>query len=362
MMKTLCLFLLAVCFSTSTLARTDVFPASTFDQLNFGLYWFGANNQYEKASSATSHGSQFYDPQKPTLIFIHGWQNGHVARHDRIVYFNNDNGWPSQDFANIWRSEGYNVGILYWDQFADEKELKDAEAKVWTATGHRDMRWLDGHGTYHSGPKQNVVDLLLNNYDMAMQYYTGPEIRLAGHSLGNQVALRLADKLTIQSQNGQISPLAVPKRVSLLDPFYSNYPKSYLDGAWVGEKARAIVQRLKSAGTVIDSYRSSIVTSSIFVGDENKALSNAVAFTEISSQFFNQFQISEKHSSAVWLYLWSILYPAPVVTNSALPGLSASSTYDEVRQWMQTSNHLIQSAGGYTKNPQDNLYEMGPAL
>lgn len=361
-MKKLFLFALAMCVSASTFARTDVFPSSTYNQLNYGLYWFGANNQYEKASSATSQGSQFFDPTHPTLIFIHGWQKDHVKNHDRIVYFNNTDGWPDQDFANLWRSEGYNVGILYWDQFADESELKDAEAKIWTATGHRNMRWRDGNGDYHTGPKRNVVQLLLNSYDAAMKNYTGPEVRLAGHSLGNQVALSLADQLLTQYHNGQISALAVPKRVSLLDPFYSNYPKDYLNGAWVGEKARAIVNRLKSAGTAIDSYRSSIVTSSVFVGDENKALSNSVAFTEISSQFFNQFQISEKHGSAVWLYLWSILYPTPVVINSTLPGLSASTSYQDVRQWMMTSDHLVQVAGGKTKEVLDNLYEMRPPL
>jgi hypothetical protein len=36
---------------------------------------------------------------------------------------------------------GYNVGIMYWNQFADEDEVKDAEAKIWTATGTRAMRW-----------------------------------------------------------------------------------------------------------------------------------------------------------------------------------------------------------------------------
>lgn len=362
MIKNIMLTILTLCLSLSAYAKTGIFPTATFDNLSYGLYWFGANNQYEKSSAETSHGSRFYDPNKPTLIFIHGWQKGHITDRDRSVYFEDNNGWPDEDFANLWRSEGYNVGILYWDQFADESEVKDAEAKIWTATGPRNMRWLDSNGDYHQGPNQNVVDILLESYEQAMQYYTGPELRLAGHSLGNQVALRLADQLVSAQQQGKVTSYEVPNRVSLLDPFYSNHSKDYLNGAWVGEKAREIVNRLKSAGMAIDSYRSSIVTSSVFAGDENKELSNSVAFTEIKTGFFNQFQISEKHSSAVWLYFWSIIYPTPTVTNSAMPGLSASSTYDDVRQWMFTSDHLVQTAGDNTKDPQDNLYEQRPGL
>ncbi|MEI8633590.1 hypothetical protein P4S72_18930 [Vibrio sp. PP-XX7] len=80
------------------------------------------------------------------------------------------------------------------------------------------------------------------------------------------------------------------------------------------------------------------------------------------TQFFNQTQISQKHGAAIWLYLWSILYPTPPVTDNTLPGLSAAASNDEVRQWMATTDHLIQTEGGSTKDPQDNIYKTAPAL
>lgn len=357
MIKKVVILLVTLGISISALAKTGVFPQRDFDELSYGLYWFGANNQYEKASESTQDGSTYYDPSKPTLIFIHGWQPMAVRSQDRSTLYENDGGWPGKDFVNIWNSEGYNVGILYWDQFADELELKNAEAKIWSVDGKRGMRWIDSNGYYHDGPNQNVTELLLRQYDIAMQHYTGHDIRLAGHSLGNQLALRLADRLMQQANRGEIAANEVPGRVSLLDPFYSNYSKSYLGGKWIGEKARDIVFRLKANGIAIDSYRTSAVTSTIFVGDENPKLQNAVAFVEQKARFFSQVQQSEKHGSSVWLYLWSILYPTPTVLDNAMPGISASSTNDEVKRWMATTDHLTQIAGGNTPDPLDNIYE-----
>ncbi|MEI8633589.1 hypothetical protein P4S72_18925 [Vibrio sp. PP-XX7] len=240
-MKRLIVILGSLLFTLSAFARTGVFPQESFDQLSYGLYWFGANNQYQKASQATQYGGQYYDPSKPTLILIHGWQLGNMSSQDRFVYWENDGGSPDIDFANIWIAQGYNVGMIYWDQFADELDVRDAEAKIWTATSKHNMRWKDSDGDYHDGPSQNVTELLPTNYLTAMKEYTGHDLRLAGHSLGNQVALRLADELATLADKGQIPEQIVPQRVSLLDSFYSNYSKDYLGYRWVGEVARDIV-------------------------------------------------------------------------------------------------------------------------
>jgi hypothetical protein len=364
-MKKIPLFFISLCLSLHALhaiARIGIFPQADFDNLSYGLYWFGADNQYEKAGVATQHGSLYYDPAKPTLILIHGWQKDDVLHQDRSVFWETDNGYPDIDFANLWIAADYNVGILYWDQFADEAEVKDAEAKIWAANGPQGMRWRDSYGDYHTGPAKNVTELLLTSYLTAMQGYTGKDIRLAGHSLGNQLALRLAGALATQSDAGSINQNLVPQRVSLLDAFYSNYSKSYLDGQWVGEAAREIVSRLKPRGIAIDSYRTSSVTSTFLIGDENTALHNSVAFVEELTQYFSQLEQSQKHHAALWLYLWSIVYPTPPVTDSTMPGISAKSTNQEIKQWMATTDHLRQTEGGDTKDPQDNIYRVTSAL
>ncbi|SHG04271.1 hypothetical protein [Vibrio gazogenes] len=362
MIKKYVIYFASVCLSFSAIAKTGVFPRQDFDQLSYGLYWFGANDQYQKGGQNTRNGSTYYDPSRPTLILIHGWQSNHTIEQNRTVYWENGGGTPDIDFANLWRAEGYNVAMLYWDQFADESEVKDAEAKIWSANGPKKMRWRDSRGNYHTGPTENVTELLLQQYLNAMQGYRGNDIRLAGHSLGNQVALRLADRLATLAERGQIANNIVPQRVSLLDAFYSNYSKDYLNGRWVGEAAREAVSRLKPKGIAIDSYRTSAVASTPFIGDENRALHNAVAFVEQQTRFFNQTQQGEKHNAAIWLYLWSIIYPMPVVIDNSLPGISASASNTQVRRWMGTTDHLQQVSGGDTKDPLDNLYETVDAL
>ena len=129
-MKIFKISLVLICFSLSnlTLGATGVFPASTFQNLDYGLYWFGTNDNYEKAEPG--YGNAYYDNDAPTVIFIHGWQNGATKKLQRETFNRHDNGGPDKDLAYSWRQAGYNVGILYWNQFADEGEVKDAEAKV----------------------------------------------------------------------------------------------------------------------------------------------------------------------------------------------------------------------------------------
>lgn len=343
----------------SSFINAAAFDQSVYEQLDYGLYWAGADNQFEKAGDSTKYGSTYYNRYKPTMIYIHGWQSGSVADQFRETFYDTGSGRPDVDFANLWIAAGYNVGIIYWNQFADESEVKDAEAKIWSVNGSKQMRWLDSNGTHHYGDvNKPVSELLLDNYISAMSKYRGDDIRIVGHSLGNQVAMRLTQLINDSADAGQINANLVPKRVSLLDAFYSNYSKSYLGGQWVGAAVRDIADSLIAKGTAIDSYRTSVATSSIFVGDQNKALQNKLAFVEQSTGYFWSWQQAEKHVAAVWLYLWSIEYPTPYVANSSLSGVSAAASNDLVKQWMSANYRIKQNTGGYSKDLNDDGYKL----
>lgn len=338
--------------------QAGVFPKSTFDNLDYGLYWAGANNQFEKAGNNTVNGSQFYSPTKPTFIYVHGWQNGSSEKQEREDFYNGRYGRPNVDFAQMWRNKGYNVGILYWNQFADEGEVKDAEAKIWSTTARQGLRWRDSNGNYHnSGLNQNVSEILLDSYKIAMANYRGSDLRIAGHSLGNQLALKLTYDLKQQASQGLVNSALIPQRVSLLDAHYTNDAKDYLNNRWVGEVARAMVRDLKNSGTAIDSYRTSLTTSTVFVGDQNTGLHNEIAFAEMGTSFFWFWQQGEKHGAAVWLYFWSIDYPAPYTSNSSYVGISASTPNSVIRDWMYSDRRVVQTEGRRSKDPRDNEFE-----
>lgn len=351
-------FLFSLLILLSFSAQADIFPRSVFDHLDYGLYWAGPDNQFEKAGNNTANGSRFYSRNKPTLIYIHGWQNGSTRRQEREDFYNGRHGRPNIDFARMWRNKGYNVGIMYWNQFADEGEVKDAEAKIWSSSARRGMRWRDSRGNYHnSGLNRNVSEILLASYKTAMAGYQGNDLRIAGHSLGNQLAIKLTHDLKQQASQGLVRSALIPQRISLLDAHYTNGGKDYLNNRWVGEVARDMVRDLKADGTAIDSYRTSSTTSTIFVGDQNKKLHNEVAFAEMATHFFWFWQQGEKHGAAIWLYLWSIDYPTPRTSNSSYAGISASTPNWVIREWMYSDHRVVQTHGRRTKDPRDNRFK-----
>lgn len=354
-MKQLRPFTLLVLFCWAALAQasTGVFPKSVFDNLDYGLYWFGYDDSYQKAGGY----NPYYNNTAPTIIYIHGWQNGSSQAQSRETFDTTGAGGPDVDLARAWRDAGYNVGVLYWNQFADEGEVKDAEAKIWSATGPRAMRWRNSAGVYSSGPSQSAGQLLFESLRTNMADYTGSRLILAGHSLGNQMAIVVAQKLKDGISAGNTNAKLKPVRIALLDPFYSNGQKSYLSNKWTGEVARGYVDTLKSWGVIFEAYRTSSVSSTLFVGDENKGLLNKTAFTELKTAYFSSTQQAQKHQAAVWHYFWSFSFAVPYVTGSSDQAMSAKTPDARVKTLMNGTKGLAQDQGAYSKEPSDDTFK-----
>jgi hypothetical protein len=195
-----------------------------------------------------------------------------------------------------------------------------------------------------------------------MSGYTGNDIRIAGHSLGNQLAIKISHMLKEKAESGVISGNIVPGRVSLLDSFYSKYGKDYLNGRWNSGVASDMAEELKASGTAIDSYRSSSITTTEFAGDKAIQLHNKVAFVEMGSKFFYWYDIGRKHISATWMYLWSIDFPTPSISNSSYSGISAATPNSTIRNWMYSNRRAVQTHGLYSKTPSDNRFKTAGRL
>lgn len=346
------LFLSLSLMSSLARATTGVFPNSVFDNLDYGLYWFGTGDSYEKATPG--HANAYYDNTAPTVIYIHGWQNGATQRASRETWDASDAGGPNVDLAYAWRMDGYNVGILYWNQFADEGEVKNAEAKIWTANGPQDMRWRKRNGSYSSGPGKSAGQLMFEALRDNMADYQGNRLVITGHSLGNQMAVVVSKKLKDGIGAGNTNSRLKPARVALLDPFYSNGSKSYLGDRWTGEVARDYVDELKGWGVIFEAYRSSSASNTVFVGDNNKDLLNKTAFVELKPWYFWAWQQAEKHIAARWHYFWSYDFAPTDLRSSSSDGLSASTSDSRVRSLMNGNKRLIQDRGIYSKSPGDD--------
>lgn len=347
------LFAIAMLPSLSFAAN---WPSSTFSNLDYGLYWFGTGDNYEKA--IPGHSNAYYNKYKKTVIYIHGWQQDSSVNKRRESFDVSDRGGPSQNIAEGWLNAGYNVGVLYWNQFADEREVKDAEAKIWSGNGPKNMRWRRSDGNYSNASTSNsVTQLLYNSLKTNMAGFQGAELRITGHSLGNQLALTISDALRADVQANNITNKLLPKRVALLDPFYSNGGKSYLGNDWTGERARDIADRLISQGVAIEAYRSSPVTSTVFVGDKNSGLIDKVAFVELKPWYFAAWDLGKKHSAARWHYFWSFSFNPPSIRNSSSDGASASTSISRIKQLMSSSNKLVHHHGAWSKSPADDQFK-----
>lgn len=281
----------AILGSVATMCACGFSGAAMADYLDYGLYWFEGNNASVKAvehdGTVNNVPSNYYSDNKKTMILFHGWQNGSSQNgyNREGFYFS----YADVQLAQAWKDKGWNVGLFYWNQFADEGEVKDAEAKIWSAQGPRGMRYRQSDGSYSTlqssdllTPQNQVetmyADIMTQQPDGNYNYWlnqvynsdceqtlnsfaqsagkvasdynyicdgksvgriafeqvsaalannTSGNIRFAGHSLGNQLATYTAKQIYDANSAGP----AMPNRIELLDPFWSKNGKSYLGDA-----------------------------------------------------------------------------------------------------------------------------------
>ena len=338
--------------SVSCLAQT--FPKSVFDNLDTGIYWYNSATGNVKANGTFPTG--YFTNTKPVMIYIHGWQNGSTQKLQRET-FSRPASDATIDLTAAWRAAGWNMGIFYWNQLADEGEVKDAEAKIWSTNGPRKMRWRKSNGSYvDSGIQKTAAELFVENYKQSMANYNGNDVRLVGHSLGSQMVIVAARLISDAVDRGELHVRLLPKRIVLLDPAFLKDGRPYLGGRWTGEVARDYVDALKNKGVIFESIRSSGSTSTGIIGDTNNGLMIKTAFREIKTGYFGALDFNNKHGAAVWHYFWEFAFPVMPVVGEVGGAPSASATNDRTLVLMIGTKKYQQDLGGSTKTPSDDNY------
>lgn len=258
-------------------------PAKPYDcdSLDYGLYWYGKDNKSKKSTADGRNITDFYDSRKPTMIYVHGWQRDSV-KSGLIAGTHKSNGreeffWDGMNInvANAWIAKGWNVGLFQWTQLADDEGTLlgsdvfkigaplHAEAKIWAITapasdmpGGNTMRWrrCDETFTNVGMPPKPAGQLYYEAYKAALSQYRGPEIRVAGHSLGNQMTAAMLERVFADPS---IPASRRPQRVALLDPYWSPGPKSYLGGITNAQRVLGIVADLRGRGVVFEWSKTS---------------------------------------------------------------------------------------------------------
>lgn len=313
---------------------------------DYGLYWFksdGSGNLQQSVKKACDYADPkcriqeigYFDPKKPTIIFIHGWQPNTVGGQKRFDFcYQYQTGPDSQSpvYNTLTAWGDYNVAVFYWNQFADEAQLISpeeslvaAEAKIYTTQGSRGMEWkyLDRFGivqTCRNGdptcvmPQEDILDLAFDAYKQAMPADYHQEIRIAGQSLGAQVAIQLTDKIM------QNPSLAQPSRLVLLDPYFSSNGKfisenelPYSVAQYNSETVADILKTYQDTHTgqaafPIEVYRTSMVSYPP-LGDEAQSLMNQASYIRLYPIFIKGLTgvklLTAQHNSSIYLYFYS---------------------------------------------------------
>lgn len=334
----------------------------------------------------TSQG--FYDPTRPTIIFIHGWQPLTVRykkRFDLCYQYEKSGGQYSQIFNTLKYWTGWNVGVFYWNQYADEFSAlnalspNNAEAKIYSATADKGMRWaymktgnpLLQHcnpGDSHcvglplnaDGQPDTIADAAYQAITNAIPSSSGAsEFRIAGHSLGAQIAILVTDRLLKDSATVK------PTRLVLLDPYYSDSNLGFLNKSVV-DYDNDFVKDIISHKIPISEYRTSDLSTSVHQGNDDDWLIQHAAYMRLYPKYLiglaGDNLVKEQHRSAAYLYFQSIKSPPHwIIQNHAY--INASSSDADVRPFEGAARYQQGQQGVVSDDfpdTQDDVFDVNP--
>ncbi len=308
----------------------------------------------------------FFDPNKPTLIFIHGDQPTMIVKHKRIDFcysymLANGKALAAINTRDGWKN--WNVGMFYWTQFADDvqgkgignfvKAITYPEMKIYSSQNKAGMRWtyLDKnnklafcyHGKKHcvtlptnlSGHPDSISELAYYAYINAFPKGYNQPIRISGQSLGTQVAIQLVSKV-VQNHH-----LPRPDELILLDPYFT----PGIHHINVGPDKESVAQYSFNTmrRTLLDDHQLGFAIyrttklSEWPTGDENKPLENISAYLRICPAYLKnankKMDTVYEHISCGYVYFHSKQFAAPQ------DFVNANSTPADIRRLMGTKRY-----------------------
>lgn len=253
----LCLTLTSVVFAACVEGKKEMEKDMSVNlSSDVGLYFWGddggnAVRYYENIDK------ELFDESKPTLIFFHGWMPDEDKNTDNINYTfattpaSQKKGIAYTDYAAKLRSEGYNVGAMYWAKHA--QSLTDLFEYI----------WIDFKGSGHS-----LACIFAKEYAKCFGDYTG-NVTFMGHSFGAQASTATAYMLYNMRENGLVPMnMSLPSRITIADPYIGDFAvsnkgllnksidniKEEIGGRIPASLTADVIEYLNKKGVVSDIY------------------------------------------------------------------------------------------------------------
>jgi hypothetical protein len=372
-------------------ADTKSLQTYYYEVLDIGLYFYGIQQNSVKNEPGVKSevaGCQkyipgepnpFFDPSKPTLIYVHGWQQGGINARGRESFLL-EQGGAYENVQNYWKlaPAKWNVAIFHWPQLADDDfaaQPIDTEKKIYDAVSSGiGMRWKRSNGSFtHSSqhPSNPVTRIFRQEYQKLVAASPTQEFRIIGNSLGGNLSMSMLREVAIN--NGKL-----PTRVTLSDPYWnptgisSNniaLPRNFLtpiDGVITTKEVGTDAgQRLHAKGVAIEYTR----TSTAGIIGYNPKLAAISYYSHFRPDYAGVGEIlpahiAARHTQAFKQYMWAIAFQQPPTVLAFLnhpesrTGPSPNNTFEFVRSMMDTNQFfdMIKGATSETPNPNDDRY------
>ena len=205
--------------SVMAAAACDKVEMSYDNSTKYGIYWFGDDN-YDYIRSGEDMDKKYFDPDKPTFLFAHGWEPDRKNSTDGLVEdFVTHKETVSKigtsdirDYAKILKEQGYNVACLSWFSYANS--LSNLFNYIWLS--------FDGGYALSVRFAMELALVLGENYD--------GDVKMVGHSYGSQLALATTYQLVkLQERKAFKNDHIIPTRMTLADPYFG---ATFLINGW----------------------------------------------------------------------------------------------------------------------------------
>ncbi|MBO5776538.1 MAG: hypothetical protein J6V83_05320 [Clostridia bacterium] len=358
--------------------------------LEQGFFWCKYNeatNSYIKVDADSEEGAALVDPNKPTIVNIHGMLNG-GGRYEEMYWFPNHN-LPAEELGydypvqmiKFWADQGYNVGMYSYNKFADENSaFFNIEEKMWSIEGPIGIRYATPEGTYVEDVSEYTITEhfaaeWIRATNILPEGFGDKEIRFAAHSMGGQVVMGGTFLLTELASVGQIDKNFLPDRICMEDTFFGtfipvdNTGNEYtvlgttdLPCRWSGKTipstGECVVEALKDIAAndiVIEYYTYPLSFLWMMIKEDMRKdiLENSVTFM-VNPDFTD---MAAQHNGIRELYLVSILleYEATEgMTNADKAKYFASIPTEELKEMVGT--YYAMETGGETILNNDDTF------
>jgi hypothetical protein len=204
------------------------------DLKEMGLFWSEWDESKEQivlTDSDTRAGADIVDPDKPTIIFVHGMLTDGYYSQEK--FFLNIGATDPSEFGletervsliQLWLLEGWNVGVYHYNRFASESAPTPIESKIWSTEGPEGVRIRHEDNTVSHVTEYTVAEHFVADYLRAMNLLPDTmgdqEIRISAHSMGGELMAAGLFLLTELASVGQLDYNKLPNRYSMLDTYF----------------------------------------------------------------------------------------------------------------------------------------------